>query len=90
MNSSNTVKGTLIAGAVAALFGCAGSNQQHAAAPVSEGGEGVKCFGVNSCKGQGTCATADHSCGKHTPCKGQGWLPLDSAAECTAKGGKVL
>ena len=90
MNGMNTIKGAMIASAVAALFGCAGSTQQTAAAPSGSGGDSAKCFGINSCKGQGTCSTADHSCGKHTPCKGQGWLPVDSAEECAGKGGKVI
>jgi hypothetical protein len=89
MNANQTMKGALIAGAVAALFGCSNTTQQAAAQPSGTTG-GVKCLGINSCKGQGTCATADHSCGKHTPCKGQGWLVVDSADECSAKGGKVL
>jgi hypothetical protein len=84
-----TVKGALIATAVAALFGCAESTPKAAAAPSGTGGD-VKCLGINSCKGQGTCATAEHSCGKHTPCKGHGWLPVESAEECAAKGGTVL
>lgn len=90
MNGSHSIKGALIASAVFSLFGCASANQQAAASPTTTGGGSVKCFGLNSCKGQGTCATADHSCGKHTPCKGQGWMPVDSAEECTAKGGKVM
>jgi hypothetical protein len=85
----NTVKGALIATAVAALFGCAESNQKAAAAPSGTGGS-VKCLGINSCKGQGECSTADHSCGKHTPCKGHGWVTLPSADECAAKGGTIL
>jgi len=89
MNTNHSIKGAVIASAVAALFGCASSNQQAAASPSGTTGS-VKCLGINSCKGQGTCATADHSCGKHTPCKGQGWLVVDSAAECTTKGGKVI
>jgi len=86
--NATTVRGALIASAVAALFGCAESNQKVASAPSGDT-SGVKCFGINSCKGQGECSTADHSCGKHTPCKGQGWVTT-SAEECAAKGGKVL
>lgn len=89
MNRNSVSKGTLVAASVAALFGCASANQP-AAAPSGTTTASVRCLGVNSCKGQGECSTADHSCGKHTPCKGQGWLSLPSAAECTAKGGKVL
>lgn len=86
---TKTIQGAVIASAVAALFGCAETNQQAAASPSASSGS-VKCFGINSCKGQGTCATADHSCGKHTPCKGQGWLSAESAEECASKGGHVM
>ena len=89
MKTNHSIKGAAIASAVAALFGCANTARQTAAAPASTTAS-VRCLGINSCKGQGTCATADHSCGKHTPCKGQGWLVVDSADECAAKGGKVL
>jgi hypothetical protein len=88
MNTSSVTKGTLIAASVAALFGCA--TNKPAAAPSGETVASVRCAGINSCKGHGECATADHSCGKHTPCKGQGWLTVDSAEECAAKGGTVL
>ena len=84
---NDTLKGALIVAAVAALFGCMGSNPEPQAPSGTAGS--VRCAGINSCKGQGECSTADHSCGKHTPCKGQGWLSV-SAEECAAKGGKVL
>jgi hypothetical protein len=88
MHQSSFTRGSVIAAAVAALAGCA-SNQP---APAASGttAESVRCLGINSCHGQGECATADHSCGKHTPCKGQGWLSVDSAEACTSQGGKIL
>jgi len=45
---------------------------------------GVKCAGVNSCKGTSECKAAGHEC------KGQGWTTSKSAAECTKAGGKVV
>jgi len=89
MNGRNPLQGALIASVVAGLFGCAETNQK-VAAPSGATDASVKCFGINSCKGQGACATAEHSCGKHTPCQGHGWLPVESAEECATKGGKVL
>ena len=53
------------------------------------GGDKVECSGVNSCKGQASCATAEHSCAGKNACKGQGWVEL-SAADCAKKGGKVV
>jgi hypothetical protein len=52
------------------------------------GGEKVHCSGVNACKGQGACGTAEHSCAGLNSCKGKGWVEM-SAEECQKKGGKV-
>jgi len=49
----------------------------------------VRCFGINSCKGQSFCATAKNECAGQNSCKGQGWLRV-SREECSAKGGRVL
>ena len=52
----------------------------------------VKCAGINSCKGQGACASADgsHACAGKNECKGKGWVKVKSEAECTKKGGTVI
>jgi hypothetical protein len=52
------------------------------------GDEKVQCSGVNACKGQGGCATADHSCAGKNACKGKGVVEM-SKSECEKKGGKV-
>ena len=82
------LRGALIATAVAGLF-LAG----HAQAADTAGGSGeaakVKCMGGNDCKGKGSCSTADHSCAGQNSCKGKGWI-MTSAADCQAKGGKVV
>lgn len=52
--------------------------------------DGVKCSGINACKGQSACQTASSSCKGQNACKGQGWAEVGTAAECTSKGGKVL
>lgn len=46
-----------------------------------------KCHGVNTCKGQTACATAEGSCAGTNSCKGKGWLAMDEKA-CAEKGGK--
>ncbi len=82
-----TLKGALVAGAVAALF---------AAGPVvarektKEAPRVVRCGGVNECKGKGACSGADNSCASQNECKGKGWVEVKSAKECKARGGKVL
>ena len=47
------------------------------------------CAGVNACKGQSACKTADNGCKGQNACKGHGWLPTASAKECTDAGGTV-
>jgi uncharacterized membrane protein len=79
-------KGILIASAAAALFL---SGAVTARAEEKTGGDQVSCAGVNSCKGQGTCAGAGNSCTGQNACKGKGVLKM-SAADCKAKGGKVV
>ena len=51
---------------------------------------GVKCAGANSCKGHGACKTASNACKGQNACKGKGFTEASTAAECTAKGGKVM
>ena len=79
-------KGILIASAAAALFL---SGAVTARAEEKTGGDQVSCTGVNACKGQGTCAGAGNSCTGQNACKGKGVLKM-SAADCKAKGGKVV
>ncbi len=45
-----------------------------------------KCFGINSCKGRGQCATKEHTCAGQNSCKGKGWIKLTKEA-CEKKGG---
>lgn len=50
----------------------------------------VKCMGINACKGQGKCQTAQNACAGQNACKGQGWVFTGSEQECTDKGGTVM
>ncbi len=74
--------GLVIAGAVAALF-AAGS-----LAPVTAQAEEaqVHCMGVNACKGQADCKTAQNACKGQNSCKGKGFKAM-SEEDCTAAGG---
>jgi uncharacterized membrane protein len=74
----------LIAAAAAAMF-AAGS-----VASVTQAQDGVKCSGINACKGQSACKTASSECKSMNACKGQGWISTKDATECTNKGGKVI
>jgi hypothetical protein len=79
-------KSLLIATAAAALFL---SGTVAARADEKAGGDQVVCDGINACKGQGSCAGGGHACAGKNACKGQGHTKT-SAADCTAKGGKVV
>ncbi len=43
----------------------------------------VKCMGVNACKGQSACGTANNACKGQNDCAGKGYLEL-TKAECDA------
>ena len=82
MRQGNKISGAAIATAAALLFG-------SVATPVSAADEAkVKCEGVNACKGQGACATAQNSCQGQNSCKGHGYVLL-SKAECDAAKAKM-
>jgi len=51
---------------------------------------GVKCMGINACKGQSKCKTAASACAGQNSCKGKGWLLSASADECMKQGGSVI
>ena len=73
-----------------AALGLLAAAPTAAVANEGEGGK-VKCSGINSCAGKGACAAADgsHGCAGKNGCGGKGWVPADSAAACTEKGGTV-
>jgi hypothetical protein len=77
------VSGAALAVAAAGLF------LGGAAATVSAAGTAqIHCVGVNACKGQSDCKTANSSCKGHNECKGQGFVAM-TEKECTAVGGKI-
>jgi hypothetical protein len=78
-------KNLLIAGAAAALFL---SGAVVARADEAAGTGNVRCAGINSCKGQGSCASAKNDCKGQNACKGQG-VVMTSASDCKDKGGSV-
>ncbi len=70
----------ILASAAATLFVAGVGGGANTA---SAGHHEVKCEGVNACKGQSACATADNACSGHNSCKGKGFLKL-SQADCDA------
>ena len=77
-------KTAALAAAAAALFlsGSAALADHH------EGEAKVKCEGVNSCKGHGSCATANNECAGQNGCAGKGVMEM-TAAECDAAKAKA-
>jgi hypothetical protein len=49
----------------------------------------VKCSGINSCKGKGSCSGASNGCAGKNGCKGKGWVEA-SEKECKDKKGSVV
>lgn len=87
MSIQKKAMGATLATAAAAMF-IAGA--AVTGVPTAAKADGVKCAGINSCKGHGSCKTASNECKGLNACKGQGWVSAESASACTDKGGKVL
>jgi hypothetical protein len=79
-----TLKGALIASAVAGMFSAGAA----LAADKADSGM-INCAGVNSCKGKGACNSADNSCAGQNGCKGKGWVKA-TAKDCKAQKGTVV
>ena len=82
----NKLTGFVIASAAAGLVlsGAVGARAED-----TKTGGAVQCSGINACKGQGSCAGADHACAGKNGCKGQG-IVKSTEKECKEKGGKVV
>ena len=79
-------KNVALAAAVAGLFALGAG---HAFAAEGEAtGDKVKCEGVNSCKGKGSCHSAANECAGKNGCKGKGFMMM-SQAECDAAKAKM-
>ena len=86
MTAIRKTTGLVLAAAAATLF-AAGT---MTLAPVPAFAEGVKCAGINSCKGHSECASATNECKGLNECKGHGWISAESADACTGQGGTVV
>ena len=81
MNSLKS--GAAIAAAAAALF----ATGVQAATPMPAADGGIKCTGINGCKGQSECATAKNQCMGQNACKGQGFTET-TKKDCKVAGGQ--
>ncbi len=64
--------GVAVATAAAMLFG---STLVGSVSSASEGSK-IHCLGVNSCKGQSACKSANNACKGQNSCKGKGFLEM--------------
>lgn len=82
-------KGLAIAAVAAVLF----TSSAHAftTGDVAQAAAGqVKCYGVNACKGLGSCGTPNYNnCKGMNACRGMSWLWWD-AQSCTQSGGTIM
>ena len=78
------ISGSAIAAAAAALV----VGSALPTAPAQSANYTVKCFGLNACKGNGSCKSLGNACKSQNACKGQGVKMLPKSA-CLAKGGKT-
>ncbi len=93
------VQGTLVAAALAGLMSAevlaadkakGKAKKEEKKADKAADGKTVRCFGINSCKGQSECSVdKSHACGGKNTCKGKGWINV-AADKCTGEGAKVL
>ena len=74
-------KRTVFATAVAIFAASTLATAAHAA--------GVKCSGVNACKGQSACKMGSSSCKGQNACKGQGFSAM-TKEKCDAAKGKYM
>jgi hypothetical protein len=80
-----TIKGAMVAAAVAGLFATA--TPQVAVAGAPDAPKKGRCEGGNACKGKGACSGAKNSCAGQNGCKGKGWTE-STADDCKKAGGK--
>ena len=78
-------KSVLIASAIAGLLVTAGVTGTASA----EDAKKVHCYGVNKCKGAGSCGGKGHSCAGENSCKGQGYLDIDEETCLKIEGGRL-
>jgi hypothetical protein len=81
MKTTSKLNGVTLAMAAAGLFALG----SPAFAQESESAK-VHCYGVNACKGQSACKTANSACKGQNACKGQGYLEK-TKEECDELGG---
>ena len=52
-------------------------------------GDKAPCYGINKCKGTGSCGGSGRSCAGTNGCKGQGYLELEKDTCLKIEGGRL-
>ena len=86
MEKKNNKKQALVAASIAGLLAVTGAIAFSSPAMA----EGVACYGVNACKGQGACGGKGSSCAGKNACKGAGFVNVDSKDACLKMQGGSL
>ncbi|MGO4701264.1 BufA2 family periplasmic bufferin-type metallophore [Dyella sp. 2RAB6] len=86
--STKSRSGLAAAAALIAIAAASVISPVKAADQGAQQREPVRCYGVNSCKGESLCATSKHDCKGLNDCKGQG-VVVKTKAECLAAGGTL-
>ena len=77
-------KKLILGAAVTAFIAGATSIPQQAQAEETE-----NCYGVNKCKGVGSCHGKEHSCAGNNKCAGKGWIKVLKGNCEKIKGGSL-
>ena len=80
--------GVALATAAAMLFSSALVGTASAADEAKADAAKIHCTGVNSCKGQSACKSANNACKGQNSCKGKGFLEM-TKADCDAAKAKA-
>lgn len=81
-----------VASAVAIMLGAAGCGSGDSTKDVGDTTQGLKCQGINECKGMSECAGPEGSndCQGMNECAGMGWVSVESEEDCTDVGGTII
>ena len=96
MSNESTRLALSVASIFLAACGPAKTHQDVECPDLPKSKSGVKCLGINSCKGQSECMTkgpggkVTHQCGGQNSCSGSGWVTVSDEKTCEGKGGKVM
>ena len=79
----------VVAAAIAGLLAAAGAVVASAEQEAGMAGGKAPCYGINKCKGTGSCGGKGHSCAGMNACKGQGYLELEKDTCLKIDGGRL-